>query len=115
MSVELINTDIAGRDYQIAGIRSILEGIEAKKQKFLLVMATGTGKTRTAAALFDVLIRARWAKRILFLVDRVALANQALEAFKEHIPSEPVYPKDGPDGQHPKRHHENALALVQSR
>jgi type I restriction enzyme R subunit len=98
MSVELINTDIAGRDYQIAGIRSILEGIEAKKQKFLLVMATGTGKTRTAAALFDVLIRARWAKRILFLVDRIALANQALEAFKEHIPSEPVYPKDGDKG-----------------
>jgi len=98
MSVELINTDIAGRDYQIAGIRSILEGIEAKRQKFLLVMATGTGKTRTAAALFDVLIRARWAKRILFLVDRVALANQALEAFKEHIPSEPVYPKDGDKG-----------------
>lgn len=98
MSVELINTDIAGRDYQIAAIRSILEGIEAKRQKFLLVMATGTGKTRTAAALFDVLIRARWAKRILFLVDRVALANQALEAFKEHIPSEPVYPKDGDKG-----------------
>ena len=98
MSVELINTEIAGRDYQIAAIRSILEGIEAKRQKFLLVMATGTGKTRTAAALFNVLIRARWAKRILFLVDRVALANQALDAFKEHIPSEPVYPKDGDKG-----------------
>lgn len=98
LSVELINTDIAGRDYQIAAIRSVLEGIEEKKQKFLLVMATGTGKTRTAAALFDVLIRARWAKRILFLVDRVALLNQALEAFKEHIPAEPVYPKDGDQG-----------------
>ncbi len=98
LSVELINTSIAGRDYQIAGIRSILEGIEEKKQKFLLVMATGTGKTRTAAALFDVLIRARWAKRILFLVDRVALLNQALEAFKEHIPAEPIYPKDGDKG-----------------
>lgn len=98
LSVELINTNIAGRDYQIAGIRSILEGIEEKKQKFLMVMATGTGKTRTAAALFDVLIRARWAKRILFLVDRVALLDQALEAFKEHIPAEPVYPKDGDKG-----------------
>lgn len=98
LSVELINTNIAGRDYQIAGIRSILEGIEEKKQKFLLVMATGTGKTRTAAALFDVLIRARWAKRILFLVDRIALRDQALDAFKEHIPAEPVYPKDGDTG-----------------
>lgn len=93
LSTELINTDIAGRDYQIAAIRSILEGVEAKRQKFLLVMATGTGKTRTAAALMDVLIRARWAKRILVLVDRIALRDQALEAFKEHIPSEPIWPQ----------------------
>lgn len=93
LSTELINTSIAGRDYQIAAIRSILEGIEAKRQKFLLVMATGTGKTRTAAALMDVLMRARWAKRILVLVDRIALRDQALEAFKEHIPSEPVWPQ----------------------
>ncbi|MFQ5518574.1 MAG: DEAD/DEAH box helicase family protein, partial [Mariprofundus sp.] len=93
LSTELINTNIAGRDYQIAAIRSILEGIEAKRQKFLLVMATGTGKTRTAAALMDVLIRARWAKRILVLVDRIALRDQALEAFKEHIQSEPVWPQ----------------------
>jgi len=95
LSTELINTDIAGRDYQIAAIRSILEGIEAKRQQFLLVMATGTGKTRTAAALMDVLMRARWAKRILVLVDRIALRDQALDAFKEHIPSEPVWPQEG--------------------
>jgi type I restriction enzyme R subunit len=95
LSTELINTDIAGRDYQIAAIRSMLEGIEAKRQKFLLVMATGTGKTRTAAALMDVLMRARWAKRILVLVDRVALRDQALEAFREHIPSEPTWPQTG--------------------
>lgn len=98
LSVELINTSIAGRDYQISAIRSVLEGIEAKKQKFLLVMATGTGKTRTSAALFDVLIRARWAKRILFLVDRIALQEQALDAFKEHIHSEPCYPRVGDQG-----------------
>jgi len=95
LSTELINTDIAGRDYQIAAIRSILEGIEARQQQFLLVMATGTGKTRTAAALMDVLMRARWAKRILVLVDRIALRDQALEAFKEYIPSEPVWPQEG--------------------
>ncbi|MBI2354731.1 MAG: DEAD/DEAH box helicase family protein [Deltaproteobacteria bacterium] len=93
LSVELINTDIAGRDYQIAAIRSILEGIEAKRRKFLLVMATGTGKTRTATALIDVLLRARWAKRVLFLVDRIALQEQAIEAFKEYLPAEPVWPR----------------------
>lgn len=93
LSIELINTDIAGRDYQLAAIRSILEGIEAKQRKFLLVMATGSGKTRTATALMDVIMRARWAKRILFLVDRIALRDQALDAFKEHIPEEPRWPK----------------------
>lgn len=98
LSVELINTAIAGRDYQIAAIRRVLEDIEAKKQKFLLIMATGTGKTRTAAALFDVLIRARWAKRILFLVDRIELQSQALDAFKEHVPAEPTYPKESDQG-----------------
>lgn len=75
LSVEMIDTGIVGRGYQIAAIRSVLEGIEKKRRKFLLVMATGTGKTRTATALIDVLSRARWAKRILFLVDRVALRS----------------------------------------
>lgn len=95
LSVEMINTDIAGRDYQIAAIRAILENIEKKKRKFLLVMATGTGKTRTAIALMDVLFRAHWAKRILFLVDRIALRNQAIDAFKEHLPSFPHWPQEG--------------------
>ena len=92
LSVELINKEISGRDYQIAAIRSVLESAEAKHRKFLLVMATGTGKTRTAAALMDVLIRARWAKRLLFLVDRIALRDQALDTFKEHLPAEPRWP-----------------------
>jgi type I restriction enzyme R subunit len=92
LSVELINTHISGRDYQIAAIRSILEGIEQKHRKFLLVMATGTGKTRTAVSLLDVLMRARWAKRVLFLVDRIALRDQALDAFDEFLPTEPRWP-----------------------
>ncbi len=95
LSIELINTGIVGRDYQLAAIRKTLEGIEAKRHKFLLVMATGTGKTRTAVALLDVLTRAKWAKRVLFLVDRVALRDQALEAFKEFMPAEPRWPDDG--------------------
>ena len=92
---ELINTDIAGRDYQIRAIRSVLEGIESKKRSFLLVMATGTGKTRTSIALVDALMRAGHAERILFLVDRIALREQALNAFKEHLPDEPRWPNVG--------------------
>lgn len=98
LSVELINTSIVERYYQFEAIRKVLEGIEAKKREFLLIMATGTGKTRTAAALFDVLLRAKWAKRILFLVDRIALQEQSYDAFNEHIPSEPIYPKSGDVG-----------------
>lgn len=90
---ELINTQIAGRDYQIHAIRSIMEKIEQRKRKFLLVMATGTGKTRTCIALVDALMRAGWAERVLFLVDRIALQTQALDTFKEHLPNEPRWPK----------------------
>jgi len=98
LSVELIDRDIVGRDYQIQGIRTVLEQLEQKRRKFLMVMATGTGKTRTAIALVDVLRRARWAKRVLFLVDRIPLQEQALDAFKEHIPAEPRWPEKGDNG-----------------
>ncbi|MDP2059984.1 MAG: DEAD/DEAH box helicase family protein, partial [Flavobacteriaceae bacterium] len=57
--------------------------------------ATGTGKTRTCIALVDALMRAGWAERVLFLVDRIALRDQTLEAFKEHLPDEPRWPKQG--------------------
>ena len=95
LSRELINTEIAGRDYQIRAIRAVLEGIEEKQRDFLLVMATGTGKTRTCIALADALMRAGYAERVLFLVDRIALREQALAAFKEHLPNEPRWPKVG--------------------
>lgn len=95
LASELINTKIAGRDYQIASIRAVMEGVEKRKRKFLLVMATGTGKTRTCIALVDALMRAGWAERVLFLVDRISLRDQALEAFKEHLPNEPRWPKQG--------------------
>lgn len=92
---EYINTKIAGRDYQIAAIRAVMEAIDKRKKRFLLVMATGTGKTRTCIALVDALMRTGWAERILFLVDRIALRDQTLDAFKEHLPNEPRWPKEG--------------------
>ena len=72
-----------------------MEGIEKKRRKFLLVMATGTGKTRTCIVLVDALMRAGHVQRVLFLVDRIALRGQALDAFKEHIPDEPRWPEPG--------------------
>ena len=95
LSSELINTDIAGRPYQIQAMRSVLERVEKKHRKFLLVMATGTGKTRTCMGLLDVLMRTNWVQKVLFLVDRIALREQALEAFKDHLPNAPVWPKTG--------------------
>jgi len=92
LSVELIDKRIVERPYQFQAIRAVLEGIEARRRKFLLVQATGTGKTRVAVALIDVLRRAKWAKRILFLVDRIALRDQALDAFEEFIPNEARWP-----------------------
>lgn len=95
LTQEFINTSIAGRDYQIRAIRSVLEGIGQKKRDFLLVMATGTGKTRTCIAMVDALMRAGHAEKVLFLVDRIALREQALVAFKEHLPNEPRWPNVG--------------------
>ena len=95
LTQELINTAIAGRDYQIRAIRAVLEGIEQKKRDFLLVMATGTGKTRTCIAMVDALMRAGHAEKVLFLVDRIALREQSLAAFKEHLPNEPRWPNMG--------------------
>lgn len=92
---EFINTGIAGRDYQVSAIRSIMEAIDKKRRNFLLVMATGTGKTRTTIALVDALMRAGYVKRTLFLVDRIALREQALDDFKEYLPNEPIWPKFG--------------------
>lgn len=95
LTQELINTVIAGRNYQIRAIRAVLEGIEQKKRDFLLVMATGTGKTRTCIAMVDALMRAGHAEKVLFLVDRIALREQSLAAFKEHLPNEPRWPNMG--------------------
>jgi len=95
LSSNLINPSISGRPYQIQAIRSVLEKMEQKRRQFLLVMATGTGKTRTCMGLLDVLMRSNWTQKVLFLVDRVALAQQAIEAIQDHLPNAPYWPKQG--------------------
>jgi type I restriction enzyme, R subunit len=82
-----INPAIVERHYQQRAIRRIGETFEKDRQrKALAVMATGAGKTRTVIALVDQLMRVNWVKRVLFLADRVALVNQAANAFKAHLP-----------------------------
>ncbi len=82
-----ISSEIVERHYQTRAIRRIAEAFERDHdRKALLVMATGAGKTRTVIALSDLLMRCNWSKRVLFLADRVALVNQAVNAFKHHLP-----------------------------
>ncbi len=81
-----INDKISGRPYQIEAIQHVCQAFMARKRKALLVMATGTGKTRTTIGLVERLIKAHWAKRILFLADRKALVKQATRAFNTHLP-----------------------------
>ena len=86
-----IKDSIAGRPYQRRAIGSLFEQFTQARRKGLLVMATGSGKTRTAIALVEALQRAGWVKRALFLADRVSLVKQACNAFKAHLPeSSPV-------------------------
>jgi type I restriction enzyme R subunit len=87
MAEAVINPAIVARYYQTRAVRRVSRSFEGDHQrKALLVMATGSGKTRTVIALADVLMRCNWAKRVLFLADRVALVNQAVKAFKTHLP-----------------------------
>jgi len=96
-----INGKIVERYYQKRSIRRIGEAFQKDAdRKTLVVMATGDGKTRTVIALCDLLMRCNWAKRVLFLADRVALVNQAVNAFKTHLPdSSPVNLVTDKDGQ----------------
>lgn len=82
-----INTDTISRDYQFMALRKTFEAFNAGQRKALIVMATGTGKTRTAMAIIDGLVKSNWVKRVLFLVDRDELRKQANDAFKDHLPN----------------------------
>jgi type I restriction enzyme R subunit len=79
------SSGIIDRIYQYEAVKRVVEKFAEKKRRALVVMATGTGKTRVAVALGDALIRAKWARRILFLCDRRELRKQANNAFKQHL------------------------------
>jgi type I restriction enzyme R subunit len=90
-----VNQDIAGRAYQLQAVARVAENtvtqnrhgeLRGRARQSLLVMATGSGKTRTAAAIVDMLTKCNWAKRVLFLADRNALVTQAKNAFNEYLP-----------------------------
>lgn len=87
LSVLQPKKEITGRPYQMEAAARVMEQFGTKhKRKSLIVMATGTGKTRLSIALVDMLMRAGWARRILFLADRVALVGQAKREFNMHLP-----------------------------
>lgn len=83
---EDINGEIAGRSYQTRAIRAVDQAFDRQRRAALLVMATGSGKTRTTIALVDQLSKANWVRRTLFLADRTALVKQAGKAFSSHLP-----------------------------
>ena len=81
-----IDDRITDRHYQKEAIRAVCEQVEQGFRKHLLVMATGTGKTRTASSLTDVLSRGNYVTNVLFLADRTALVKQAKDDFKNYLP-----------------------------
>ena len=81
-----IDDKITDRYYQKEAIRAVCEQIGLGFRKHLLVMATGTGKTRTASSLTDVLSRGKHVTNVLFLADRTALVKQAKDDFKNYLP-----------------------------
>jgi type I restriction enzyme R subunit len=81
---------IVDRLYQVEAIKRVAENFDRRRRRALIIQATGTGKTRVAIALSELMVRAQWAKRILFLCDRKELRKQALNSFGEFLPSEPT-------------------------
>lgn len=81
-----IKDEITNRHYQKTAITHVCEQLNRKRRKGLLVMATGTGKTRVAISLVDILARNNWVKNVLFLADRTSLVNQACRNFNKLLP-----------------------------
>ncbi|MEL4356457.1 MULTISPECIES: DEAD/DEAH box helicase family protein [unclassified Luteococcus] len=87
LALEPVDPEIAGRYYQSRAIKAIGQSFDQRHREALLVMATGSGKTRTVIALVKQLMDAGWVKRVLFLADRTALVGQAARAFRAHLPN----------------------------
>jgi len=91
LSTIAIDRKIVNRDYQIKCIEELSAEVSRGRRKLLVEMATGTGKTRTAAAFIKRLFEAGIVTRVLFLVDRIALARQAEDAFTDHLRDYPCH------------------------
>lgn len=81
-----IKDKITNRYYQKNAIRAVCDHLNDMHRRALIVMATGTGKTRVAISLCDVLLRNQWIKNVLFLADRTSLVKQAYESFGQYLP-----------------------------
>lgn len=81
-----ISDKITNRNYQKRVIASVCDHYNKKHRRALLVMATGTGKTRVSISLVDVLVRNNWVKNVLFLADRIELVNQAKKNYTKLLP-----------------------------
>lgn len=82
-----VQDKITNREYQLEAIKSVCETFEEGHRKALIVMATGTGKTRTAISIVDVLSDKEWVKNVLFLADRTVLVKQAKNNFTKLLPN----------------------------
>ncbi|PIE50573.1 MAG: restriction endonuclease [Flavobacteriales bacterium] len=123
-----IDTEIVERFYQIRSIKSIAEhfsGNDKRTGKYigtnrgaLLVLATGTGKTRTSIALSKIMFEANWAKRVLFLADRISLVKQAKANFVKHLPEHSAVnlleDKDNPDARIAFSTYQTMMSLIDS-
>jgi type I restriction enzyme, R subunit len=86
-----VSPTILNRNICIEAVKTVLEHFSEGHQHALINMATGTGKTRVAMALIDCLIKAEYIQKVLFVVDRISLGNQAKEkGFKNFFPESPV-------------------------
>lgn len=121
-----IDTEISGRSYQMRAIKSIAEhfaGNDKSDGKLigtnrgaLLVLATGTGKTRTSIAFSKLMLQCNWAKRILFLADRTSLIDQAKRNFVKHLPEHTsvnlLEEKDNPDARFAFSTYQTMMGLI---
>jgi len=99
ISNPVIRDEVTNRDYQKNAIRSVCRAFMDGRRRSLLVMATGTGKTRVAISIADVLLKANWVKNILFLADRTSLVKQAHKNFNKLLPDVPTSIYTGGEGE----------------